>query len=348
METTTYTHELYESGDDDCPGEILDANGEVCLGQCRICGKAESDLDGPCVPKVEEAPAEVTFTKFGPDRIEVSLGAEAATHLERRNDRSWYDANKASLTVLGSLRLQDAIDAKLDELNAPTQEPCQQARDTTGTDNSQRLTQEERLTKAAEVGPGGGLSDLNKGPTPQFTEGDLPLQPGGLDLNGPKLVNYEEAYHKAADQVLDQARRIEQLELTPKVVPCKGCSCELLAEKDARIKELEERVQLKEKVFNDYYNKAVNLKADNADLIRERDELRENLAALQPHKAPRLLYVVTSDEIRRVVDADSFNPISKVADSPQYRELDGILCSWGKDQTVICFGRWNDGIEEDE
>lgn len=45
-------HDLYETGDPGAPDQIKDGNGEVVLGLCKRCGKAEVDLDGPCVPKV--------------------------------------------------------------------------------------------------------------------------------------------------------------------------------------------------------------------------------------------------------------------------------------------------------
>ncbi len=41
-------HQLYETGDNDCPKEILDRNGEVALSLCRICGGAESSLPKEC------------------------------------------------------------------------------------------------------------------------------------------------------------------------------------------------------------------------------------------------------------------------------------------------------------
>lgn len=41
-------HVLYKTEDADKPREICDRNGEVVLGQCKVCGKAEAELDGPC------------------------------------------------------------------------------------------------------------------------------------------------------------------------------------------------------------------------------------------------------------------------------------------------------------
>jgi hypothetical protein len=45
------THDLYETGDPDAPDAIKDRNGEVVLGLCRKCGKAEVQLDEPCSPR---------------------------------------------------------------------------------------------------------------------------------------------------------------------------------------------------------------------------------------------------------------------------------------------------------
>lgn len=44
-------HDCYETGDPGAPDAILDSNGEVVLGLCRRCGRAESELNEPCEPK---------------------------------------------------------------------------------------------------------------------------------------------------------------------------------------------------------------------------------------------------------------------------------------------------------
>lgn len=45
-------HTLYETGDPDAPQSILDSNGEVTLGLCKVCGAAEIQLQQPCtVPR---------------------------------------------------------------------------------------------------------------------------------------------------------------------------------------------------------------------------------------------------------------------------------------------------------
>lgn len=38
-------HMLWRTGDFGAPDQIKDRNGEVCLAQCRLCGKAEVELD---------------------------------------------------------------------------------------------------------------------------------------------------------------------------------------------------------------------------------------------------------------------------------------------------------------
>ena len=40
----TCAHELYKTGDPDCPSAILDRNGEVVLSFCRKCRKGECEL----------------------------------------------------------------------------------------------------------------------------------------------------------------------------------------------------------------------------------------------------------------------------------------------------------------
>lgn len=50
-------HDLYKTGDHGAPEEIKDRNGEVVLGLCKKCGRAEIELDGPCsvwIPATEE------------------------------------------------------------------------------------------------------------------------------------------------------------------------------------------------------------------------------------------------------------------------------------------------------
>lgn len=43
------THELWQTTDADRPTAICDRNGEVVLGLCMRCGKAEAELTQPCV-----------------------------------------------------------------------------------------------------------------------------------------------------------------------------------------------------------------------------------------------------------------------------------------------------------
>jgi hypothetical protein len=45
---TLKPHILYTNKDKDAPDSIKDRNGDVVLDLCKICGKAESDLDKPC------------------------------------------------------------------------------------------------------------------------------------------------------------------------------------------------------------------------------------------------------------------------------------------------------------
>ncbi len=47
-------HVLYKNRDKDAPESIKDANGDVVLGLCRVCGKGERDLQEPCKPQAEQ------------------------------------------------------------------------------------------------------------------------------------------------------------------------------------------------------------------------------------------------------------------------------------------------------
>lgn len=42
------SHTLYKTGDTDAPACIKDQNGDIVLGMCRNCGRAESELSEPC------------------------------------------------------------------------------------------------------------------------------------------------------------------------------------------------------------------------------------------------------------------------------------------------------------
>lgn len=44
------THDLYKNGDANIPDCVKDQNGDVVLGLCKRCGKAECELDEPCLP----------------------------------------------------------------------------------------------------------------------------------------------------------------------------------------------------------------------------------------------------------------------------------------------------------
>lgn len=46
-------HILFETGDPDAPDVIRDRNGEVVLGLCRRCGRAEIELSEPCQTPAE-------------------------------------------------------------------------------------------------------------------------------------------------------------------------------------------------------------------------------------------------------------------------------------------------------
>ena len=42
------SHELFQTGDPDCPEQALDWTGEVVLGVCKNCGRVEAELDEHC------------------------------------------------------------------------------------------------------------------------------------------------------------------------------------------------------------------------------------------------------------------------------------------------------------
>lgn len=59
-------HDLYKDGDHSIPKEILDRNGQVVLGLCKICDAAEVELEDPCIPESSETIARWAESTFGP------------------------------------------------------------------------------------------------------------------------------------------------------------------------------------------------------------------------------------------------------------------------------------------
>lgn len=54
---TRQGHVLFAQGDLDAPDSIKDRNGDIVLDLCRICGKAEIELDAPCTANTSDLPA---------------------------------------------------------------------------------------------------------------------------------------------------------------------------------------------------------------------------------------------------------------------------------------------------
>lgn len=62
-------HDLYKTGDVGAPDQIKDRNGEVVLGLCKRCGRAEIELSEPCTLrfKTNKPPLAVDRHHFDPD-----------------------------------------------------------------------------------------------------------------------------------------------------------------------------------------------------------------------------------------------------------------------------------------
>lgn len=61
-------HDLYKTGDPDAPDSIKDSNGEVALGLCRRCKRAERELEEPCI----------YIKSVGPSSVVMNLGTNPA------------------------------------------------------------------------------------------------------------------------------------------------------------------------------------------------------------------------------------------------------------------------------
>ena len=61
-------HDLYTDADKDKPDAICDGNGQVALAMCKKCGKAEIELDEPCVkPQPEQEPVDYCGIHYLPE-----------------------------------------------------------------------------------------------------------------------------------------------------------------------------------------------------------------------------------------------------------------------------------------
>ena len=54
-------HLLFQTGDANVPRSVCDEHGEVVLGLCRICNRAESELVEECIPKLSP---ELEFNEY--------------------------------------------------------------------------------------------------------------------------------------------------------------------------------------------------------------------------------------------------------------------------------------------
>ncbi len=82
-------HQLYTNGDPHAPDSIKDHNGQVVLGLCKVCGKGEVDLSGPCVaPTQRKATNCSTCNATGNER-----GGGGAIPCSSCNGHGWIALN---------------------------------------------------------------------------------------------------------------------------------------------------------------------------------------------------------------------------------------------------------------
>lgn len=85
-------HDCYETGDADAPESIKDRNGEVTLGLCRRCGRAEGELSEPCVCGPGKCKPECSVCARGdcPKETPADRLADVATEaLDPRRPETW-------------------------------------------------------------------------------------------------------------------------------------------------------------------------------------------------------------------------------------------------------------------
>ena len=120
-------HDLYKNGDANIPEVIKDRNGEVALRLCKRCGRAECELDEPCLTQQEqlEALAEqirllkealsycVEDSRYVLTTIETHCGS---VHGERRIKAQQVDIDRA----VSALALPDLSTSILNQRDART------------------------------------------------------------------------------------------------------------------------------------------------------------------------------------------------------------------------------------
>lgn len=106
-------HVMFVTGDDDCPRSILDNHGEVVLGMCRVCGRAEAELSEPCTPRTiepeisgadvptsvdmptAEQPAESTASEPAvaavPETVTVNIGSTEQQNAWAKTYQDWWE-----------------------------------------------------------------------------------------------------------------------------------------------------------------------------------------------------------------------------------------------------------------
>ena len=88
-------HELYETGDEDAPNSIKDRNGDVALGMCKRCGRAESELSEPCHKAEQPQPVPEGYVLV-PERL-IEPGDREGASLIRIGFRDGWNACRAEM-----------------------------------------------------------------------------------------------------------------------------------------------------------------------------------------------------------------------------------------------------------
>lgn len=79
--TNSNGHLLYDGTEDAVPGAICDRNGDVALSMCKICGRAEAELELPCFPS-EPLLGFGPWNRLGSDAPTPGPGDQVAVHFK--------------------------------------------------------------------------------------------------------------------------------------------------------------------------------------------------------------------------------------------------------------------------
>lgn len=97
--TTDAAHVIYGKGDPDASGAIKDANGDIVLGHCMVCGAGEIELEQPCNPDRLEDTADL--------QLPAAPESPMLWTLQEHSNGAWFN-------IGGVAKSEDAVERALE------------------------------------------------------------------------------------------------------------------------------------------------------------------------------------------------------------------------------------------